>query len=178
MKLSEHFTIKEIFWNPQDGWTWSGDERLRMVQIELAKMIVQKLEMIRARVGLPILITSGCRNIDTMARARRDRWVPQPSYHSDHFYMGKFWPLGSGAVDFVPLKVSGKDLDRVLEDIFIFVRNTIPREEVGQCIIYRKERFIHISNGYEQVFGQDIAKWMRKQKVQFLEYVQGKYRPV
>ena len=111
-----------------------------------------------------IRITSGLRD-EVVYQALRKAGYPA-SARSDHFAWCHLNPIGSGAVDFIPL-----DSDLFEVHRFIYQKVVKGEWDVNQLILYPEQGFIHISNPRSWIFRYPIQS-----RRKFLIYEKGKYR--
>ena len=168
VKLSPHFTAFEIFYsNTCSHITLSRQYSLQKVQLWLAQRLCNEiLEIIRARVGKPIIITGGARDEVVYKRLLANSIKPSPT--SDHFFMS-YWSLGVGAIDFTA--------DTDLERLFHWIKDTFDYNSFGQVIWYPDHNFIHISNP-KTLLGKigRLVEIPPSRKV--LIYKNGEYKPI
>ena len=113
------------------------------------------LDPIRGKFGLPILVTSGVRDIIIM-KGLRDAGY-HPSATTDHsFGDPEFNPFGSGAADITPIS------EGCCEDIFLIairLIQNVSKFQVGQVLWERQgeREWVHISNPKSVLFQPEIA---------------------
>lgn len=137
--------------------------------------LTNMLNMIRRKVGVPMTITSCCRDAAKYQELVDRGYHPSPT--SDHFWgyviptlrtrdkakYGDTYKFSVGAVDFVC-----KDIDNVFNTIMDMVEHD--EINIGQCILEKgkNSKWIHISNPKEIVYAPGFIKKMSLEKIMFL----------
>ena len=133
-------------------------------QIFCYKTLFERLiQPIRDNFGR-IRITSGLRDEAVYQALKKSGYPASP--RSDHFAWCHLNPIGSGAVDFVPLDADLFEVHR-----FIYQKVVEGDWNVNQLILYPEQGFIHISNPRSWIFRYPIQS-----RRKFLIYEKGKYR--
>lgn len=150
MNLSKKFTLDEL---TRSRFVDGGYVDVTHQQIYcLGKLANNILQPIRNKFGR-VDITSGVRNKEVFDGLIKEGYPASKT--SDHFAWCDINPYGTGAADFTTRYAR-------VQDVFTWIV-TNPKIKVDQCIIYPEMNIIHVSNHWNDIFG-DAPKFRNKSK--------------
>lgn len=152
MKEIKHFEPREYLYDVKyNHWAeieYFGND----IEREIKKLcfllypLLSHLEVVRGYFKKPVIITNGIRDIILWHQLYNSGYAVSKT--TDHSYGLCYNRFGVGAIDhFV--------VDAEIEDVYNYEKSMF-EDSVGQLILYRKSRFIHMSNPREFVFSKDF----------------------
>lgn len=162
----KHFAPREYLYDAKfNHWAeieYFGYDIQREVE-KIAYMLhplLLKLETVRGHFGSSVIITNGIR--DSILWHMLHNAGYNPSKTTDHSYGLSYNRLGVGAIDHF---VMGVDI----KDVYAFEKETFG-DDVGQLILYKKMKFIHMANPRALVYSEDFIKHNFREYKKFIEW--------
>ena len=162
----EHFPPKEYLydrtfnhWAQIEYFGYGISREIKKICFMLHPLLL-KLENVREHFDKPVIITNGIRDSILWHMLKAADY--SPSRTTDHSYGLSYNRFGVGAIDhFVP----GVDI----KEVYDYEKGTFG-EDVGQLILYKKMRFIHMSNPRELVFSKEFIEKNFRPYERFIEW--------